>query len=152
MTDFVSLFPPGTIYAVFTDIDLSCADIDTVCCGGHFLTPQIMDRFVDVLGQTELNSSRTSDFKNVDIFRILENFIRETLRPWSAGLTRAQLYRFVFVLEKYAALRYEAHGRLKDHAKSEHMKRRREFLIQLHEKNWITQMKDKLSSMSGPSS
>ena len=28
---------------------------DTVACGGHFLTPQVMDSLVDVLGQPEFH-------------------------------------------------------------------------------------------------
>lgn len=141
MTDCVSLFPPGTIHGVFTEKD-------TVFGGGHFLIPQVMDRFVDVLGQTELDPSRTNDLKGVDFFRILENFISEALDPSSAGLTRAQLHRFVLVLEKYAALRFEPHGRWRDRSESEHMKRRREFLNKLRKKSWISQLNDHVSSMS----
>ncbi len=110
-----------------------------------------MDRFVDVLGQVELDPSRTNDLKGVDFFRILENFMREALDSSSAGLTRAQLHRFVFMLEKYAALRFEANGRPRDRAESEHMKRRNKFLNKL-QKSWIPQLKDKLLSMSWVSS
>lgn len=48
-------------------------------CGGHFLIPQVMDRFLDVLGQTEMDPSRTNDLKGTDFFFIPENFIHETL-------------------------------------------------------------------------
>lgn len=58
---------------------------------------------MDVLAQTELNPSKTNDLKGVDFFRILENFIKECRGPPSAGLTTAQLHRFVDVLEVYAA-------------------------------------------------
>ena len=59
---------PGTIRGVYTG-EVS------VFCGGHFLTPQIMNRFLRVLRQTELNLSRTNDSKGVDFFQILKNFI-----------------------------------------------------------------------------
>ena len=44
-----------------------------------------MDRFVRVLGQTELDPTRTctNDLKGVDFFRILENFILETIKVGS---------------------------------------------------------------------
>jgi hypothetical protein len=76
------VFPPGTIHAVWTDED-------SIFCGGHFLVPQVMDRFVDVLRQIELNPSRTNDVMGVDFFRLLENFILEALDSSSVGLTRA---------------------------------------------------------------
>lgn len=141
MTDCVSLFPPGTIHGVFTEED-------AVFCGGHFLNPQVMDRFVDMLGQIELDPSRTNGLKGVDFFRILENFIGEALDPSWAGLTRAQLRRFVLVLEKYTGLRFKAHGRSGDHGESEHMERRKEFLNKLRKRRWVSQLNDKVSSMS----
>ena len=141
MTDCHSLFPPGTVHAVYTEKD-------SVCCGGHFLTPQVMDRFVSVLGQIELDPSRTNDLKGVDFFRILENFIREALNSSSGGVTRSQLYRFVLELEKYTGLKVEAHKRLRDRAENEHIKRRNQFLTTLQKKRWVQQLNDKLSSMS----
>jgi hypothetical protein len=141
MTDCVSLLPPGTIYATF-------AEEDSLFCGGHFLTPEVMDRFVILLGETELDPSRASDLEGITIFNILENFIREALDSSSAGLTRAELYRFVILLEDYVALEFEAHGGSEDRGESNHMKRRREFLDKLRERGWISQLRDKVSSMS----
>lgn len=48
------MFPPGTIHAVYTEED-------SVFCGEHFIIPQIMNPFLRVLGQTELDLSRTND-------------------------------------------------------------------------------------------
>jgi hypothetical protein len=141
MTDCVSLLPPGTIYASFTEED-------TLFCGGHFLIAQVMDRFVDVLCQTELDPSKTSDLEGVNIFNILENFIIEALDSSSAGLTRAQLHRFVLVLKKYAALRFDPHGESGDDRESKHMKRRREFLDKLRKRGWISKLNDNVSNMS----
>jgi len=118
MTDADSVFPPGTIHAVWTDED-------SVFGGGHFLIPQVMDRFVDVLRQIELDPSRTNNVIGTDFFRLLENFIREALDE-SAGLTRAQLERFTLALEKYVNQKFEAD--VGDRAESRHMDRRKKFL------------------------
>lgn len=62
-----------------------------------------MDRLLDVLSQTEQDPSRMNDEKGKDLFRILENFIREALSLSAAGLTRRQLYQFLVALAKYLA-------------------------------------------------
>jgi len=140
MTNCVSVFPPGTIHAVWTDED-------SIFCGGHFLVPQVMDRFVDVLRQIELDPSRTNDVIGVDFFRLLENFILEALDSSSAGLTRAQLERFVLVLEKYANQEFGANIGLEDRTEGAHMDRRTKFLRKLHMKRWIPQLKTKAMGM-----
>jgi hypothetical protein len=141
MTDYISVFPPGTIHVVYTDED-------SVFCGGHFLVPQVMDRFVDILRQIELDPSRTNDVKGVELFRLLENFILEALGSSSAGLTRAQLEQFVLVLEKYANQKFEADVGVGDRAEGAHMARRKKFLKRLREWNWIQLLKDKAARMS----
>ena len=141
MTDCVSVFPPGTIHAVWTDED-------SIFCGGHFLVSQVMDRFVDVLRQIELDPSRTNDVKGVELFRLLENFILEALGSSSAGLTRAQLEQFVLVLEKYANQIFEADVGVRDRAEGAHMGRRKKFLKRLHEQEWISQLRHKATRMS----
>lgn len=93
---------------------------------------------MDVLGQTELDPSRTNDLKGVDFFRILENFIRETLESSSPGLTKAQLRRFVLVLEQYLALKMDVQSRPKHDAESDHMKRRKQFLNKLQKQRLIS--------------
>jgi hypothetical protein len=133
------VFPPGTIHAVWTDED-------SIFCGGHFLVPQVMDRFVDVLRQIELNPSRTNDVMGVDFFRLLENFILEALDSSSAGLTRAQLEQFVLVLEKYANQKFGADIGVEDRAA--HMDRRKKFLKILYKQKWIPKLKDKAKRMS----
>lgn len=109
INDDTSVFPPGTIHSVYTD---------SVFAEDQFLIPQVMDRFVDVPGQTELAPSRTNDFKGVDFFCILENFIGEALESSSAGLTKARLCWLVLVLEKYIALKLEIQGRSKHDTES----------------------------------
>jgi hypothetical protein len=141
MTNCVSVFPPGTIHAVWTDED-------SIFCGGHFLVPQVMDRFVEVLQQIELDPSRTNDVKGVEIFRLLENFISEVLGASSAGLTRTQLEQLVLVLDKYAKQKFEADVGVRDRAEAAHMDRRKKFLGRLHKMNWISQLREKAMSMS----
>lgn len=63
-----------------------------------------MDRFVNVLKETELDPTRTNDLKLVDFFRILENFILETLSVNNANLTKIQLRQFVLQFDKYLRL------------------------------------------------
>lgn len=58
-----------------TVIHATWIEKDTVACGGHFLTPQVMD----VLGQARV-PSRTSDLKGVDFFRIPGYLAYKT--PW----------------------------------------------------------------------
>ena len=79
------MFRPGTIHAVYTGED-------SVFCGGHFLTPQIMNRFLRVLGQTELDLSRTNDSKGVDFFQILEILC---LNLWGRQLQTSQEHSFI---------------------------------------------------------
>ena len=59
----INMFLPGTIHAVYKDEDF-------VFSGGYFLTPQIMNRFLRLLGQKEFDFSRTNDSKSVDFFQI----------------------------------------------------------------------------------
>lgn len=89
----VSIFPPGTIHVLYTEED-------SVFCGGNFLTPRIMSQFLRVLGQIEVDPSRTNDEKNVDFFQFLENFIGETLKTSKPELTKRKLNKFVVTLEK----------------------------------------------------
>lgn len=60
-----------------------------------------MSQFLRVLGQIELDPSRTNDEKNVDFFQFLENFIGETLQTSKPELSKRQLNKFVFTLENY---------------------------------------------------
>ena len=46
--DCFRAFPSAIIHATWIEKD-------TVACGGHFLTPQVMDSSVDVLGQLEFH-------------------------------------------------------------------------------------------------
>jgi hypothetical protein len=103
-----------------------------------------MDRFVDVLRQTELDPSRTNDVKGADFFRLLENFILEALSLSSAGLMRAQLERFVLSLEKYINQKFDT----EDRTEAAHMNRRKKFLKRLREQGWVQRLKDKAKQMS----
>ena len=124
--DRARIFPPGTIHAVFTEED-------TVCCGGHFLTPEIMDRFVDVLGQIESDGGKTNDDVHPTFFRVLENFIRQTLNG-SLGTTNLRsLYRFHLQLRKYAAIKPRD-------VTEEYVKRRKVFIGLLRKENWINRL------------
>ncbi len=93
----INVFLLGTIHAVYKDED-------SVFCGGHFLIPQIMNRFSRVLRQKELDFSRTNDSKSVDFFQILENFILESLGLSTSELTRAQLHEYLLAIENYLQL------------------------------------------------
>ena len=137
------MFPPGTIHTVYTEED-------SVFCGGHFLTPQVMDRFLEVLGQKELDPSRTKDLKILDLFQRLENFIKEALSLSLPGLTKTQLHQFVLNLEKYILL--EPQLRSEDWTENAHMERRQVFLKRLRKKGWMAGLNRKLESMSWESS
>ncbi len=93
----ISVFPPGTINAVYTEED-------SVFYGGHFVTPQIINRFLRVLGQTKLDLSRLNDSKSVDFFQILENFLLESLGASTPDLTRAQFHKYLLALENFLRL------------------------------------------------
>lgn len=119
---------------------------DSVFCGGHFLTPGIMDRFLRVLGQLELRPNRSNDTKSVDLFQILENFIAETLFSSYPGLSRPQLHRFILALEDYLKLKPSARSQSRDD--QEHLKKREVFIAKVQKKDWVALLKDKGSSMS----
>lgn len=139
MLQLARAFPPGTGYVVYTEED-------SVFCGGHFLTPSIMDRFLRVLGQLELHSNRSNDTKSVDLFQILENFIVETLFSSSLDLSRPQLLRFILALEDYLKLKPTARSQSRDD--QEHLKKRKVFIAKVQKKDWVALLKDKASSMS----
>ncbi len=132
------MFPPGTINAVYTEED-------SVFCGGHFLTPQIMNRFLRVLGQTELDLSRTNDSKSVDFFQILENFILESLGASTPDLTRAQLHKYVLALENYLQLTIPAKSSNWDD--QAHLNRRVKFEKKAEKEKWVAKLKEKVLSI-----
>lgn len=132
------MFPPGTIHAVYTDED-------SVFCGGHFLVPQIMDRFLEVLGQTEMDPHLTNDSKAVDFFQVLENFIKETLSEYSQELTKSQLYSFILVFKDYLKLIPPIPK--KDRQEQGHLKRRKVFVAKAEKENWVAQLENKMSDL-----
>lgn len=132
------MFPPGTIHAVYTDED-------SVFCGGHFLVPQIMDRFLEVLGQTEMDPHLTNDSKAVDFFQVLENFIQETLSEYSQELTKSQLYSFILVFKDYLKLIPPIPK--KDRQEQGHLKRQKVFVAKAEKENWVAQLENKMSDM-----
>lgn len=134
----ISVFPPGTIHAVYTEKD-------SVFCGGHFLTPQIMNRFLRVLGQTESDLSRTNDSKGVDFFQILENFMIESLGSSTPELTRSQLHKYVLALENYLQLTPPAKSSNWD--EQAHLNRRVNFQKKAEQKKWVAKLKEKAHSM-----
>lgn len=62
------------------------------------------ESILQVLGQIELDPSRTNGGKNVDFFQFLENFIGETLKTPKPKLSKRQLNKFVVTLENYLEL------------------------------------------------
>lgn len=122
------VFPPGTVHTVFTQED-------SVFARGHFLTPQIMDRFLDVLGQTEM-ASRTNDLKGIDFFRILENFIDEALTFSADLISKKHFQKFVLAMEDYLKLKLVSQSR--NFEENEHLKRRKTFVNTVHQKNGLT--------------
>lgn len=133
------MFPPGTIHVVYTEKD-------SVFCGGYFLTPCVMSQFLRVLGQIELDPSRTNNEKNVDFFQFLENFIGETLQTSKPELSKRQLNKFVVTLENYLEL--ELPVEVEDDNEEEHFQRRQAFIEKVVEENWVKKLKDKVISMS----
>ncbi len=134
----ISVFPSGTIDAVYTKED-------SVFCGGYFLTPQIMNRFLRVLGQTELDLSRTIDSKSVDFFQILENFILESLGTSTPDLTRTQLHKYLLTLENYLQLTIPAKSSNWDD--QAHLNRRVKFEKKAKKEKWVAKLKEKVLSM-----
>jgi hypothetical protein len=107
-----------------------------------------MDRFLEVLRVLEMDPSKTNDLKAVDCFNILLNFILECLGPSKGELTKAQLSRFILVLEKYVHQDIKANkGGLDYTGEKEHMTRRAKFVKDLARRDYIQQLKDKLGSM-----
>ena len=104
-----------------------------------------MDRFVDVLGETELDPTRTNDLKSVDFFRILENFILETLRINTNDLSKIQLRQFVLQFEKY--LQIAPFDDKNEHDERAHLVKRRQFVKKVEKEKWVEKLKEKFSKM-----
>ena len=98
-----------------------------------------MDRFLDVLGQTELDPSRTNDSKNIDFFQILENFIRGILTSSYPGLSKLQLHHFTLALESYMLLKPGVNS--KDQTEQGHLKRRKIFTTKAQKENWAEKLR-----------
>lgn len=118
---------------------------DSVFAGGHFLAPQIMDRFLSVLSQTEMDPSRTNDLKSVDFFRILENFVEEVFAFSADLLSRRHLQRFILVLEEYVGLKPPSQPKYS--LEDEHLKRRKIFVNSVHKKGWIQGLREVVDKM-----
>lgn len=108
-----------------------------------------MDRFVRVLGQTELDPTRTNDLKEVEFFRILENFKLETLFPDTTNLTKRQLRQFIFQFEKYLGSKPSVDEDEQDeHA---HLVRRLQFEKKAEKEEWVKKLKEKYTEVAfGP--
>ena len=104
-----------------------------------------MDRFVDVLGETEIDPSRTNDLKGTDFFYILENFIQETLSPLGCVLTKRQLGSFLLALEKYLLLEPEKESDSEEEIS--HLERRGNFCTKVEKKQWVVKLREKWESM-----
>lgn len=88
-----------------------------------------MSQFLRVLGQIEVDPSRTTDEKNVDFFPVLENFIGETLKTSKPELTKRQLNKFVVTLENYLELKLAKRPEVR--SEEEHLKRRQAFVTKV---------------------
>lgn len=132
------MFPPSTIHVVYTEED-------SVFFGGHFLIPQIMNRFLRVLGQTELDLSRTNDSKGVDFFPILEIFMLETLGASTLDLTRVQLHKYVLALENCLELAPPTKSSNRD--EQAHLDRRVKFEKMAKQEKWVAKLKEKVLGM-----
>ena len=126
------------MHAVYTEED-------SIFCGGHFLIPQIMNRFLRILEQTELDLSRTNDPKGVDFFQILENFMLKTLGASNLDLTRVQLHKYVLALENYLQLTPPAKSSNRD--EQVHLNRRVKFEKKAKQEEWVAKLKEKVLSM-----
>lgn len=133
------MFPPGTIYAVYTEED-------SVFCGGHFLTPRIMHRFLQVLGQLELNPGLSNEAKCVDSFHMLENFVQQTRYLSSRDISKVQLHRFLLALKRYLLMTPPTSS--KDSDERGYLRRRKTFVAKAEREDWVGQLKDKVLKMS----
>lgn len=137
-TNINRIFPPGTIYAIYTDEN-------SIFYGEHFLTSRVMDCFVRVLGQTELNPTPTNDLKGVKFFRILEKFIQGTILPNSNTLTKRQMNIFICQFQKY--LKSKLFVGKNQHNKRDHLVRRVEFVKNTKKEKWIEKLQEKAEKL-----
>ncbi|KMP10105.1 hypothetical protein CISG_08432 [Coccidioides immitis RMSCC 3703] len=88
------IFPPGFIHVVKTSED-------SLCAGGHFLIPAMMDRAITTLKTLEVKPYLTNDNIPVDIFKVISGFTDNLLRGYSYEISPRQLARYVRALEDY---------------------------------------------------
>ena len=105
-----------------------------------------MDRFVRVLGQTELDPTRTNDLRGVAFFRILENFILETIRPNTTTLTKRQLHIFILQFKKYLDFKPLIGENQLD--ERNHLVRRIQFVEKAEKEKWIEKLKEKCNKIA----
>lgn len=105
-----------------------------------------MDRFVRVLGQTELDPTRTNDLKGVDFFRILENFILETILPNTTMLTKRQLHIFILEFQKY--LNFKPLMGKTQVDEQDHLARRIQFVKKAKKEKWIEKLLEKCNKIA----
>lgn len=105
-----------------------------------------MDRFVRVLGQTELDPTRTNNLKGADFFRILENFHLETILPNSTNLTKRQINIFLLRFRKY--LDSKPLMKKNQREEREHLVRRVQFVKKAKKQKWVEKLQEKFDKMA----
>lgn len=104
-----------------------------------------MDRFLSVLSQTEKDPTRTNDLKGTDFFRILENFIDGVLTFSKNVVSKIQLQKFILVLEEYIHSKPLFQRMYPEEV--EHLKKRKSFVKQVHEKKWAVRSREIVETM-----
>lgn len=105
-----------------------------------------MDRFVKVLGQIEVGSSRTKNLRGTEFFHILENFISETLTLDVPVFTRRQLKSFIVALKNYSTITLDRSLFLEEDEIS-HLDRQNVFLFRLEKEEWLTKLETMIEKM-----
>ena len=105
-----------------------------------------MDKFVKVMGQIEVGSSRTDNLRGTEIFHILENFISVTLTLGVPVLTRKQLKSFIVALKNYSTMTLDRSLFLEEDEIS-HLHRRNVFLSRLEKEEWLTKLETMMEKM-----
>lgn len=81
----------------------------------------------------------------VDFFRILENFILETLYININNFSKIQLWQFVLQFEKYLQIALFDDKNKQD--EQAHLIRQRQFVKKVEKEKWVEKLKEKFSKM-----
>lgn len=140
LTNFIfSIFPPGLIHAVYTAED-------SICAGGHFLYPAVMDQAITMLKTLEVKPYLTNDNIPVDIFKVIFGFTHNLLRHDPYEMSSQQLASYLRALEVYD----EASTADTSCQDEDHVKRKEIFISRLKQENMLKRLSKLLECKMHP--